>query len=84
MADFACLYFGRADECPECGFFNETGHRYCSHECADRAAARAAANEADVQARRAREDAFAAAVAELIAAGHTYEEADVLLASMPT
>lgn len=84
MTGVVCLYMGRPDECPECGFFNGTGTRFCSHDCADHYAARVAAQEAEVQARRDREDAFGRAVDELHAAGHTDEEIDVLLAGMPT
>lgn len=84
MTGIVCLYMGRSDECPECGFFNATGDRFCSHDCADHFAAGVAAQEAEVQARRAREDAFAEAAEELRAQGHTDEEIDVLLVGMPT
>jgi hypothetical protein len=79
-----CLYFGRSDECRECGGFNDTGAQFCSHDCADSAAARAAEAEAQVRARRAREAAFAKACDRLRLLGHTDEEIDVLLAGMPT
>jgi hypothetical protein len=84
MSGFVCVYFGQPDECPECGGFNRTGDRYCSHECGDQAAMRAADHEEQIQARRAREDAFAAECERLRAAGHTDEEIDVLLVGMPT
>lgn len=84
MTGFMCAYLGRADECRECGGFNQTGGQYCSHDCATDAAARAAALDEQIQARQAREAAFAAEVERLRAAGHTYEEIDQLLAGMPT
>jgi hypothetical protein len=75
---------GRSDECPECGFYNATGDRFCSHDCAASYADRCARMAAAEQARRDREAAFGRAVDELHAAGHTDEEIDVLLAGMPT
>lgn len=84
MSDFVCLYFGRADECPECGGFNETGTRYCSHDCADDAARRQEALVRAAAARRANEDLFAAEGDRLRAAGYTDREIDVLLAGIPT
>ena len=79
-----CLYFGPRDECSECGGFNATGTQFCSHDCAASQADRVARMEADRLARRAREDAFAAACEQLRARGHSDEEIDVLLAGMPT
>lgn len=84
MSGVVCLYFGPPGQCPECGGFNDTGHQYCSHDCAFDAAARAAALEEQVRARRAREDAFAKACDRLRLLGHTDEEIDVILAGMPT
>jgi hypothetical protein len=84
VTGIVCLYFGRPDECRECGGFNETGDPYCSHDCADSAAARAAEADEAVRSRRAREEAFAVEGARLRALGHSDEEIDVLLADMPT
>lgn len=84
MTGIVCLYFGRRDECQECGGFNQTGNPYCSHDCAAAAAAAAARDAAQVQARRSREEAFAVEVERLRQLGHSYEEIDVLLAGMPT
>lgn len=84
MNDFMCLYFGRADECPHCGGFNETGIRYCSHDCADDAAQRLEALVRAAAERRANEDLFAAEGARLRAADYTEKEIDVLLAGIPT
>lgn len=81
---FICLYTGRPDECPECGGFNETGDRFCSHDCADSYALRVERMRANEQARRDREDAFAVAGAELRGQGYTDQEIDVLLAHIPT
>lgn len=83
MTGVVCVYFGRRDECHECGGFNQTGDPYCSHDCAADAAARLAQIEETVRARRAREDAFAAECDRLRALGHSDEEIDVLLAGMP-
>jgi predicted nucleic acid-binding Zn ribbon protein len=84
VSHFVCAYMGPRGECPECGGFNDTGNQFCSHECAGRFAERGEAIEAEVRARRAREDAFAVAADELRAQGHTDEEIDALLVGMPT
>lgn len=84
MTNIVCAYFGRPDECPECGGFNDTGTRFCSHECAANYAERGAEMERREAERRAREDAFGEACAELRRKGHSDEEIDVLLAGMPT
>ena len=81
---YVCLYFGRSDECQECGGFSQTGTQFCSHDCAASQAARVASQDAEVSARRAREDAFADAAAALRAQGHTDEEIDLLLIGMPS
>jgi len=79
-----CLYTGPADQCSECGGFNNTGQPFCSYECAaSRADRDRAAIAADV-ARRARENAFAAECDRLSALGLSDEEIDVALAGMPT
>lgn len=75
-----CAYFGRPDECPVCGGFNETGTRFCSHECAAGWAERGAQMDRDRMARRAEEDAFAAACDRLRAEGRSDEEINALLA----
>lgn len=79
-----CAYMGPPDECPECGGFNNTGGPFCSHDCAGARADRVAEMEAREQARRDREDAFAAEVARLRAEGYSYEECDLMLAGMPS
>lgn len=84
MNDFVCVYTGRADECMECGGFNQTGDRFCSHECAGSYADRAAVQEAEVQARRDREDAFGRECDRLRALGYGDVEIDALLIGMPT
>ncbi len=82
MADpFVCLYFGRSDECQECGGFNDTGCRFCSHDCASDADDRIAAMDARRQAQRDEEAAFGAEVDRLRAAGHNYDEIDRILAA---
>jgi len=78
---FVCVYFGPPDECQECGGFNDTGGRFCCHDCASDAAKRIAAMDARVEARRAEEAAFAAAVIRLREAGHSYDEIDRILAT---
>lgn len=78
-----CAYFGRADECQECGGFNETGTRFCATECEADFADRAAAQEALAQRRRDQDDAFAAEVDRLRALGHTDGEIDELTRGMP-
>ncbi len=84
MSDFFCAYMGVPDECAECGGFNQTGTMFCSSDCAADQADRVAEMDAERQARRDREDAFALAADELRAQGRTEEEIDVLLAGMPT
>lgn len=83
MTDFICLYFGRPDECPECGGFNDTGTRFCSHECAADWDERGRQIEAEAQARRDRDDAFGRECERLRALGHTDAEIDALTASLP-
>lgn len=82
-----CAYSGRPDECPECGGFvrrpGERGDQFCSDDCAADYADRTTAQDAAAQARRDADDAFGREVARLRAAGHSYEEIDVLLAGMP-
>lgn len=82
--NIVCLYQGRPDECPECGGINETGTRFCSHDCGANYAERCASQEAARVERRRREDAFAAAAQELRELGHTDEEIDQLLTGMPS
>lgn len=84
MTGLVCAYFGRPDECCECGGFNETGTQFCSHDCAAHCAERGAEQEAAEQERRAREDAFAEACADLRAKGYADEEIDRMLVGMPT
>jgi hypothetical protein len=84
MSDFVCAYMGCPDECPECGGLNETGGMHCSHECAADYAERGLEMERHIQERRAREDAFGEACADLRRKGHSDKEIDVLLAGMPT
>ena len=78
---FVCIYMGRADECPECGGYNITGTKFCSHECADSYDQRQQENAALMQARRDEEDAFGREVARLRALGHSYEECDRIMAT---
>lgn len=80
---FFCAYFGRADECHECGGFNETGTPFCSTECEASRADRVAEQEARVALRRAQEDAFAVEVDRLRALGHSDREIDELTRDMP-
>ncbi len=80
MSNFVCLYMGRSDECPECGGFNDTGHRFCSHDCAANFDERGRQIEAVQQARRDEEDAYGREVDRLWALGYDYEEMDALLA----
>lgn len=84
MTNFVCVYTGRPDDCPECGGFNNTGHQYCSHECAASYADRAARHEVAEQARRDREDAFGREVERLRALGYEYDEMDAMLAGWPS
>lgn len=81
---FVCLYMGPRNECSECGFFNDTGTPFCSHDCAAARADRVAAMDRARQERRDREELFAAECDRLRAAGHTDEEIDLLLAGIPT
>lgn len=81
---FVCLYQGPPKECSECGGHDPTGTGFCSHDCAAARADRVERHRVWSEDRRAREDAFADEVARLRAAGHSYEECDVLLAGMPT
>ena len=83
VSTFVCAYFGRADECPECGGFNVTGTRYCSTDCEAGAAERVAELEARAQLRRDRDDAFGAEVEQLRALGHTDPQIDELTRGMP-
>jgi hypothetical protein len=83
-APWFCLYFGRADECAECGGFNATGTQFCSHDCAASRAERVARQDADRQARRDREALFGAECERLRALGHSDEEIDALLVGIPT
>lgn len=82
-----CAYFGRPDECTECGGQvrrpGERVDRFCSDDCAADYTQRAAAQDTAVAARRAAEDAFGREVDRLRAAGHSDERIDVLLAGMP-
>lgn len=81
---YLCAYFGYADECSECGGFNETGTKFCSHDCAAHRADRVAEMDARIQERRDRENAFAREVERLRVLGHNDQEIDHLLAGMPT
>lgn len=81
--DFVCAYFGRSDECQECGFFNETGTKFCSTECEANQAERVARMDAAVQRRRDQDDAFGAECERLRALGHTDAEIDELTKGMP-
>jgi hypothetical protein len=75
-----CAYFGRADECPECGGFNDTGTQFCSHDCAASFAERGVRMAAEQQKRRDDDAAFGAEVDRLRSLGHSYDEIDELLA----
>lgn len=81
--NIVCGYMGRPDDCPECGGFNDTGHRFCSHDCAASFAERGAGHEQQRQARRDAEDAFGAEVDRLRQLGHTTPEIDAMLKDMP-
>jgi hypothetical protein len=81
--NFVCAYMGRADECQECGFFNETGTRFCSVECEANFAERGAEMDARAQQRRDQDDAFGAECERLRALGRTDAEIDELLRGMP-
>ena len=84
MSGIVCLYFGDPRECPECGGFNDTGHRYCSHDCGDSATRREAESLRRDEQRRAREEAFALAGSRLADAGYTDEQIDLMLAGLPS
>jgi hypothetical protein len=79
-----CLYQGTPGDCSECGGYDATGNGFCGHDCAAARAERVAEQEAQQQARRAREDAFGREVERLRAEGRSYEEMDALLSGMPT
>ena len=81
---FACAYFGPPNECSECGGHDPTGTGFCSHNCREAHENAKARDAAWWQARRERDDAFAAEVARLRALGYSYEECDVMLAGMPS
>ncbi len=81
---FVCAYMGRPDECPECGGHNETGDRFCSHDCAADHDTRVAHLDRERQASRDQAAAFGREVDRLRALGHTDQEIDVLLAEMPS
>lgn len=72
--DFVCAYQGRADECPGCGGFNETGGQFCSHDCAGSWADRVAAGDAQQEARRKMEAAFGACSSILAELGYSGDE----------
>lgn len=76
--NIVCLYLGRPRECQECGFFDETGTGFCSHECRQARADREARHLAELQTRRAEEDAFGDAVQRQRAAGRTWQEVDAM------
>lgn len=82
---YLCAYFGRRDECPECGGSiphpGERGDRFCSDDCAASYSDRCAAQDAALQARRDEEDAFAAACDRLRGEGYADEEIDRILAA---
>jgi hypothetical protein len=80
---FVCAYFGRSDECHECGFFNETGTRFCSTECEAGYHERVARMEAARAAERAQDEAFGAECERLRALGHSDAEINELTKGMP-
>jgi len=80
---FLCLYQGVPGDCSECGGYDPTGTGFCSHDCGAARAERVAEHEAAQQRRRDDEAAFAREVDRLHAAGHSYDEIDLLLAEMP-
>ena len=84
MTGFVCAYFGPPDECPECGGFNKTGGRYCSHDCADDAAQRVQRQDVALAELQAREEEFGRRCDTLRQAGRTDWEIDLLLADYPT
>ena len=81
--NFVCAYFGRSDECQECGFFNFTGTRFCSTGCEAGYHERSARMDAAAQRRRDQDDAFGAECERLRALGHTDAEIDELTKGMP-
>lgn len=77
---FVC--FGTADECPECGGAKPPGIPYCTPECEGAARERWDALDAARQRRRAQDDAFAVAAADLRALGYTDPQIDAALSGM--
>lgn len=78
-----CVYFGRSDECQECGGFNETGTKFCSTDCEADWAEWVARQEAQAQLRHDQDDAFGAECERLRAIGYTDAEIDRLTKEMP-
>jgi hypothetical protein len=82
----ACLYYGSAGECTNCGGAAnpERMDRFCTDGCADSYQANAAEIDRARQQQRDKEDAFAAACDHLRGKGYTDLEIDVLLEDWPT
>jgi hypothetical protein len=81
---FICLY--QPNRCHECDRelgLNAIDGRFCDGECADAFAEAQTRIEESDRLRRQAEDAFAAEVERLSAAGYSYAEIDTLLEDMP-
>ncbi len=81
--EIVCVYTGPPNQCGECGGHDETGTGFCSPDCQADRAERAAQHRDALERRRAAEDAFAAEVQRLRAAGHTDEQIDEMLKDWP-
>ena len=83
LAGYACTYLG---SCWECGGSVDAvtpggiDGRWCDTDCADSYAANQTAVEARQQARRAADDAWGDEAHQLILEGHSYEQADAIMA----
>ena len=78
-----CAFTGIPGDCQECGGHDPTGTGFCSHDCRAARADREARHEAERQAQRENEAAFAAAVDQLRERGHSDEEIDDILKGWP-
>lgn len=83
LPQVVCLYTGPPNQCTECGGHDETGTGFCSPACQDARAERVAEHRDQDARRRAAEDAFAAEVDRLRAAGHSDEHIDEMLKDWP-